>query len=181
MACFKSTNSRLIFNSENNILVSSFRGTHLSAGENITVDTAKEYRSYSSGSRKVQSDQNYNIITAEDYLLSVGKDQIVEITGSTAHNSTGPHSITAEKIFIGSRSDEEEPAVFGEELRKLLLEFVDAHLNNAATHTIPTIGVGPLNPAVVSALNAIKSKLQSEKEAPFESKTVFISDEQNGE
>lgn len=170
---------RLIFNSKNeNILVSSARGTHFSAGQDFTVDTAAEYRSYSSGSRTVQTDQFYQIITAEDYLLNVGKDQIIEITGSTAHNSTGTHSITAEKIFIGSRMDEEQPAVFGEKLRELLLAFVNAHLDNAATHTIPTIGIGPLNPNVVSALTDIKSQLESAKEAPFESQTVFISDVQ---
>jgi len=98
---------RIVLNSKtNNILVSSFLGTHFSTGQNFTVDTAQEYRSYASGSRTVQTDKNYNIITANNYLLSVGNNQITAITGSTEHSSTANHSITAKKIFIGSKNDD---------------------------------------------------------------------------
>lgn len=175
---------RIILNSKTqNILVSSLRGTHFSAGENFTVDAEKEYKSYSVGGRTVKTDQNYNITTGKDYLLNVGNNQNSFVTGSTTQRSTGTHSITAEKIYIGSLMDETEPAVFGEQLRQFLEGLVKILEDNAASFTLPTVGNGPLNPTVIAQLNMLidNFKLKTAKEATFQSQTVFVSDAQNGE
>jgi hypothetical protein len=166
---------RLVVNTKRDkLLVSTFFGTHFTTLQDHTVDAAKNYKSFVNLNRELTTGENYLITVGTSYLLEVGQNKTTNVEGRTHHISTRTHSIVAEKIFIGRLADESEPLVLGEELRKLLLEFVDAHLNNAASHVIPTIGIGPLAPGTVSALQRIRTKLTSAKTAPFESRVNFV-------
>ena len=166
---------RLVINTKGGkLLVSTFLGTHFTTLQDHTVDTEKNYKSFALINREVQTGEKYLITVGTDYLLKVGGDKISIINGKTVHDTVGTHAIRADKLFLGTLSDESQPLVLGEELRELLLEFVNAHLNNAAAHTLPTIGIGPLAPGTIAALTAVKAKLLGEKAAPFESQKAFI-------
>lgn len=166
---------RLVINTKRDkLLVSTFLGTHFATLQDHTVDAGKNYRSFAGVNREIEAKQNYLITIGKDYLLKVGGDKSSHVTGKTQHVSDKTHAIVGSKIFIGSLSDESEPQVLGEQLRTLLLDFVNAHLDNAPTYTVPTIGIGPLSPAVISALQQIKQKLTGAKAAPFESKNNFV-------
>jgi hypothetical protein len=166
---------RLVINTKGKkLLVSTFLGTHFTTLQDHTVDTEKNYKSFALVNREVQTGENYLIKVGVDYLLEAGGDKTSIINGKTVHDTVGTHAIRAEKLFLGTLKDESQPLVLGEELRELLLQFVDAHLNNAAAHTLPTIGIGPLAPGTVAALTAVKAKLINKKAAPFESEKAFI-------
>jgi len=166
---------RIVFNTKaGKLLVSTFLGTNFSTMQDHTVDTEKNYISYAALNREVETGQKYLITVGADYLLKVGASKTSEVVGKTIERSNDTHAIVASKIFIGSLSNEEQPLVRGEDLRSFLLEFIDAHLKNAAAHTLPTIGIGPLSPAVVTALQALRVKVAGSKKAPFESQTNFV-------
>lgn len=167
--------NRFVLNTKGGkLLISTFLGTHFTTLQDHTVDTEKNYKSFSLLNREIQTGKKCLITVGTDYLLKVGGDKISIINGKTVHDTVGTHAIRAGKFFLGTLSDESQPLVLGEELRELLLQFVNAHLDNAASHTLPTIGIGPLSPGTVKALLAVKAKLSSSKEAPFESEAAFI-------
>lgn len=166
---------RLVINTKRDkLLVSTFLGTHFATLQDHTVDAGKNYRSFAGVNREIEAKQNYIITIGKDYLLKVGGDKTSRITGKTEHISNKTHAIVGSKIFVGSLSDESEPQVLGEQLREFLLEFVNAHLDNAPTYTVPTIGIGPLSPNVITALQQLKQKLTQAKTAPFESNANFV-------
>ncbi|KKN37161.1 hypothetical protein LCGC14_0766400 [marine sediment metagenome] len=166
---------RLVINTKGKkLLVSTFLGTHFTTLQDHTVDTEKNYKSFALVNREVQTGEKYLITVGTDYLLKVGGDKTSTINGKTVHDTVGTHAIRAKKFFLGTLSDESQPLVLGEELRELLLQFVNAHLDNAASHTLPTIGIGPLAPGTIVALKAVQAKLASAKRAPFESQKAFI-------
>lgn len=167
---------RIVLNTkQDKLLVSSFLGTHFSTLQDHTVDAAKNYKSFVGVNREVEAGQDYLITTGRNHRITVGGELLINVSGKTEHTSKQTHSIVGRKIFIGSLSDESEPQVLGEQLRLILLELVDAHLNNAASHVLPTIGIGPLAPGTVAALQRVRSKLLQTKSAPFESITNFVS------
>jgi hypothetical protein len=166
---------RIVLNTRaDKLLVSTFLGTHFSTMQDHTVDTEKNYRSYAAVNREIEIGQKYLITVGADYLLKVGASKTSEVTGKTIERSNDTYAIVAPKIFIGSLDNEAQPLVRGEDLRAFLLEFIDAHLKNATSHTLPTIGIGPLSPAVVAALQTLRTKVAGSKKAPFESQTNFV-------
>ncbi len=165
---------RVLLNSKRDrIFITSFLGTHLGTLQDFTVDVEKNYKSYVKINRELTIKQDYVITITRDYLLDVEQNQISIVGGQTNHDTVGTHSIRSDKFYLGSVSDESEPLVLGEALRLLLLEFVDAHLNNATAHTLPTIGIGPLSPSTITALRKVRNQLETIKDAPFESKNAF--------
>ena len=166
---------RIILNTkQKELLVSTFLGTHFTTLQDHTVDAGKDYRSFAGINQEVSSGQNYRITVGQDYLLNVSGSSVSHVTGKTQHVSKDTSALVGSKVFIGTLSDESEPQVLGEQLRQVLLELVDAHLNNAASHVVPTIGIGPLSPSTVKALQQVRQKLISPKQAPFESQNNFI-------
>ena len=150
---------RLVFNTKGDkFLASSFLGTHFTTLQDHTVDADKNYKSYAGLNREVRIGQDYLITIGRDYLLEVARDKTSKIAGATIHQSEGNHSIVANKIFIGSLKDETEPLVLGEQLRDFINQFLNIFVRNAATLTLPTIGVGPLNPAVVAQIAALQTQ-----------------------
>ena len=134
---------RVVLNSKRDrILATSFFGTHFSTFQDHTVDAEQNYKSFAG--------QNREINVGVDYLLSIG--------GNTVHTSEGNHSIIADKIFIGSLDNEDQPIVLGNVLREFIEEFLDIIMKNSASFTLPTVGIGPLNPAVTAQITALRAK-----------------------
>ncbi len=149
---------RLILNTKGEkLLVSTFLGTHFSTRGNHTVDTDRDYRSFTGVNRLLRITENYGITVGADYLLSVGGDKTSNVAGATIHITVGNHSIVGDKIFIGSLDDEGEPLVIGETLRDFVDQFLNIFITNAAAFTIPTVGIGPLNPGVLAQINALRA------------------------
>jgi hypothetical protein len=166
---------RLVINTRRDrLLVSTFLGTHFSTLQDHTVDAAQNYRSFVGKNRQIEAQQDYLITLGRDYLLKVGRNFRSDVQGKTEQVSSGTHAIVGKRVYIGSLSNDEEPLVLGEQLRKLLLEFVDAHLNNAASHVLPTVGIGPLAPGTIAALQRVREQLVAAKAAPFESRDNFV-------
>jgi hypothetical protein len=86
--------------------------------------------------------------------------------------------IESSNIYLGeTASKKEEPLVMGEQLRIILDEIVDIFLSLKVTGTIAGIS-GPIEPATVQKVMALKQKLGSKAVAPFNSEYHFI--ESNG-
>jgi len=150
---------RLVFNTKRDkLLVSTFLGTHFTTLQDHTVDADKNYISFAGLNREVRIGQDYLITIGRDYLLSVEGDKTSEIAGATVHQSEGNHSIIADQIFIGSLDDQTEPLVLGDQLRDFIDQFLNIFIQNAAILTLPTVGVGPLNPAVVGQISALRTQ-----------------------
>jgi len=150
---------RLVFNTkQDKLLVSTFLGTHFTTLQDHTVDADKNYKSFVGVNREVRIGQDYLITVGRDYLLSVERDKTSKIVGATVHESEGNHSIIADQIFIGSLDDRTEPLVLGEQLRDFIHQFLNIFVQNATTLTLPTVGVGPLNPAVVAQITQLQSQ-----------------------
>ena len=164
----------IVLNSkQSKFIVTSFGGNHFVTLGDHTVDANKNYKSYVNVDRILGVNRNYEINVNKDYLLTVAQNSVSRVKELTRHDTQGNHSIRANKFYLGSISDESEPLVLGESLRQLLLEFVNAHLDNASSHTLPTVGLGPLSPSTVAALQSVKQKLTKVKDAPFESTNAF--------
>jgi len=157
--------SQIILNSNKIIIntkleplyVSTFGGTHFSTHLDHTVDAERNYISFATLDRRIETGQDYRITVGEEYLLNVGENQISEVVGYVRHHSQQPYSITSDdKIFIGTIENEEEPLVLGETLRKFMKDILDLFNNFSANFTLPTVGIGPLNPGVVSQLQIIR-------------------------
>ena len=150
---------RLVLNTKRDkLLVSTFLGTNFTTLQDHTVDADKNYKSFAGINREVRIGQDYLITIGRDYLLSIEGDKTSKIVGATVHQSDGNHSIVADKIFIGSLNDQTEPLVLGEQLRDFIDQFLNIFIRNAATLTLPTVGVGPLNPAVVAQIVQLRSQ-----------------------
>ena len=150
---------RIILNvKRDRLLVSTFLGTSFTTRDDHTVDAEKSYRSFVGINREIESGENYLITVGVDYLLTVGGDKTSEVESATVHRTVGDHSIIADKIFIGTLDDESEPLVLGEQLRDFMNQFLNIFLNNAPAFTLPTIGIGPLSPGVVSQIAALQAQ-----------------------
>jgi len=150
---------RLVLNTKRDkLLVSTFLGTHFTTLQDYTVDADKSYRSFAGVNREVRIGENYLITVGEDYLLGIGGDKTSTIRGATIHASEGNHSIIADKIFIGSLDTQDEPLVLGDQLRDFIDQFLAIFIQNSATLTFPTIGLGPLNPAVLAQIVALREQ-----------------------
>lgn len=150
---------RLILNTKGGrLLVSTFLGTHFSSRGNHTVDTDKDYRSFTGVNRLLRITKNYEITVDADYLLRVKGDKTSDVAGTTIHRTVGNHSIVGERIFIGSIDDEGDPLVLGDRLRDFIDQFLNIFISNAAFFTIPTIGIGPLNPGVLAQINLLRER-----------------------
>jgi len=150
---------RIVLNTKRDkLLVSTFLGTHFTTLQDHTVDTDKTYRSFAGVNREIKIGKDYLITVGADYLLSVEGDKTSKVVGATVHESEGNHSIVADKIFIGSLDDSSEPLVLGEQLRNFVDQFLNIILSNATTFTLPTVGVGPLNPAVAAQIAALRAQ-----------------------
>ena len=173
---------RIVLNTKRDkLLVSTFLGTHFTTLQEHTVDTAKNYRSFAGLNREIETGQDYVITVTRDYLLSVGRNKTSKIEGFTVHESEGNHSIMGSKIFIGSLEDDEQPIVLGEQLRQFLDEFINIFVQNSTSFTLPTVGVGPLNPAVLGQISELRARYKlssssgAQSDPGFLSKTNFVS------
>ena len=150
---------RIIINAKRDrLLVSTFLGTSFSTRDDHTVDAEKNYRSFVGINREIESGEKHLITVGTDYLLTVGGDKTTEVQGATIHTTIGDHSIIADKIFIGTLNDESEPLVLGDQLRSFIDQFLNIFLNNAPAFVLPTIGIGPLSPGVVSQISALRAQ-----------------------
>jgi len=157
---------RVILNAKKeNILLYAKDTIYFNAGNEIRIDTdnnfeiaTKEGLSFrTSGVLRARSDNNLILNTAEDLLtMSVKKT-----------------SILAEKIYIGSTDDEEEPMVGGQSLAKWLRDLINAHLNPKFHVQTPT-GPGILHPQVRKNLMKMKERLNGMKDAEFNSEDIFV-------
>ena len=164
------------------LLVSTFLGTSFTTRDDHTVDAEKNYRSFVGLDRQIESGENYLITVGVDYLLTVGGDKTTEVQGATVHNTVGDHSIIADKIFIGTLDDESEPLVLGDQLRDFIDQFLDIFIRNAPAFVLPTIGIGPLSPGVVSQISALRAQFGttvkgSAQERGFLSENNFVTRE----
>jgi hypothetical protein len=143
---------RMVVNTkQKELLVSTFFGTHFTTLQDHTVDSAKNYRSYAALDRSIRTGQKYIINVGNDYLLSVG--------GMAQSNSKKAFSITSDdRIFIGSIDNDSEPLVLGETLRNFMHDILRLFEQFSPNFTLPTIGIGPLNPGVASGLGQIRSR-----------------------
>ena len=173
------TNQLVLNTRGGKLLVSTFLGTHFSTRGDHTVDTDKDYRSFTGANRLLKITENYEITVDADYLLRVEGDKTSDVAGATIHRTVGNHSIVGDKIFIGSLDDEGEPMVIGETLRKFIDQFLNIFISNAAFFTIPTIGIGPLNPGVLSQISALRATFgiaakESSQDQGFLSRKNFV-------
>lgn len=139
---------------------------YLNAGNELRIDTdnnfemaTKEGLSFrTSGTFRTRADQNIILNAAVD-VLSISKKKT---------------SLLADKIYIGSTDDEEEPMVGGATLADFLNEFIDAHIKP------PFHGQGitpvKLHPAVIIALEKLRIRLRRPnfKKADFNSQDNFV-------
>ena len=150
---------RIVLNSKTDrLLVSTFLGTSFTTKDDHTVDADKNYRSFARINREIQTGENYLIKIGADYLLEVAGDKTSTIQGATIHTTVGNHSIIADKIFIGSLSNQSEPLVLGDQLREFIDQFLNIFITNAPAFTLPTIGIGPLSPGVLSQITSLRSQ-----------------------
>lgn len=108
-----------------------------------------------------ETNADYTVDVGNDYRSFISEDKVITIGGDYLSLSGGKTSFRADKIYIGSSQNEEEPIPLGATLTKLLIALCDAHLNSIADHVNTAVGPGILAPTVVVALQLIKAQLQA--------------------
>jgi len=150
---------RLVINTkQKELLVSTFLGTHFTTLQNHTVDTEKDYKSFNGRDRQIEIHQDCRISVGRDYLLSIGNDHRTSVEGNSHFSAEKDFSITSGRIFIGSVDDNGQPLVLGEQLRQFINELLTIFVQNSAIFTLPTVGLGPLNPTVVAEIQQLQIK-----------------------
>jgi len=166
---------RVIINTKKDkVFVNSFNGIHLTSLGDITADADKNYISFVTVDRKIE--------TGRDYVLTIGRDidvttkQNITITANknTVVTSTDKIALKAKKIFIGTDHDNSEPLVLGDTLRNFLIQLIDSQLVNATAFVMTPTGTGRLMPSVVAQLQRLKSDLSRGKSSSILSQDNFV-------
>lgn len=166
---------RIILNSKvDDVFINTFNGLHLTSAQDTTIDVNHDYRSFIKNDCIITIDGNYNKTVNKDVEMNVQGNITITNQSAFKETSSGNRSIIANKIFLGSVSDDSEPMVLGDSLITFLEGFVDAHLNNASAYVMTPTGPGNLLPSVATALTQLKSELQKRKQASFVSQDNFI-------
>ena len=161
---------RVVINSKaEKIFMYSGAGTHLTTLGDTTFDMAGDNRSYVGRTKatEIVADEVQNV--GRDSVLWYGRDYARQVSrnysvyvGQEVHiNSRNRMSLVSKKIFVGSVGDTREPMVLGKSLVAALMRFIDAHLDNQATHvTSPIVGYSMLSAPVVTALQTLRDELE---------------------
>ena len=141
----------------------------LSANVSIqnTIDTKEDYYSYIGRDRLVETVGNNIQNTQSRHSFWVGSTSTTNVRstytlsagGVVSLSSSAALNLIAPKIYLGTESSTSEPMVLGETLKQLLKAFIQAHLSNASSHVITSMGPGTLNPGLVAELKRIQSQL----------------------
>ena len=146
----------------NELMVSTFLGTHFSTLKNHTVDAAKDYKSS----------------IGRDCSITIDRDYLLSIAGNSQCVVQEAYSLRADKIYLGSLEDDSQPMVLGEQLRKFINELLMIFIQNSAIFTLPTVGMGPLNPTVLAQIQALQIKygidMDAQEDPGFLSKNIFV-------
>jgi len=142
------------------------KGIHWTTVVDFTVDAGRDYVS------KIERDTKVTI--GRDMLYKVGRNTIFDTKGFVESTAGSRHSFISPKVYVGMRSDETEPIPAGATLAKFLEAFIDAHLTNAASHVITSMGPGVLSPKVIQALTKLKVDVATGKFASFNSSVGYI-------
>jgi hypothetical protein len=119
------------------------------------------------------SGQDATIDTERDYLSTIQGKMVLDIGAHFQSTATERHSIISPKVYIGMESDESQPVPLGALLAEFLGAFIDAHLQNASTHVITSMGPGTLSPSVIAALQKLKTDVARGTLASFNSHVAF--------
>jgi hypothetical protein len=117
---------RIVLNTKKGkILLHSFDGIHQTSVADTTVDTNRDYITWTNRHRTERVVGEVKLTTGRSMDVSV-TDNIEEVAGRTHTTSANILNVVADKIHIGSRTDEQEPLVLGETLRTALEELIES-------------------------------------------------------
>lgn len=170
--------AQIIINSDRVVLNSKKENIYLFANDTIYLCANNEIR--------FDTDNNFEIATKEGVTFRTSGtirnwadvNVLLHAAIDIRTVSQKKTSLLAEKIYIGSTDDEEEPLVGGTTLAEFLRDFIDAHLQPLIPETINFHVTGPvpskLNPKVKADLLKLKQRLRGMKDAEFNSEDNFV-------
>lgn len=162
---------RLLLNAKDtHIMLFANQGIHLNSFKDTTIDTDSSFLVTANVDIINRVSRTITNIADSNYIINAGKDIF-----SLSLDKT---SFLANKIYLGSQQNEEQPLVCGTLLAEFLREFIDAHLQPDTPESINFHVSGPvpskLNPKVKAALLQLKGKLKGMSDAVFNSKDNFV-------
>lgn len=157
---------RLVLNAKKtHIMLFANEGIHLNSFKDATIDTDSSILLTANIDIINRTSRSISNMADSNFTVNVGNDILTLSLKKT--------SFLADKIYVGSQDNDDEPLVGGQTLAKWLNDFINAHLS-PQFHVLTSMGPGKLHPQVVLKLKALQKRLKGMIDAEFNSEDNFV-------